>query len=80
MLSVAAKLERRRIMEPAVRGRADAKAKGKKFGRKPILTPHRQQEAGKRIATGETRRGVPRSYNVSQARISRLPPVEVLRG
>ena len=37
MLGVAAKLERRRIMERTARGRADAKAKGVKFGRKPIL-------------------------------------------
>jgi DNA invertase Pin-like site-specific DNA recombinase len=30
----------RRIMERTARGRADAKAKGVKFGRKPTLTPH----------------------------------------
>ena len=40
MLGVAAKLERRRMMERTVRGRADAKAKGVVFGRKPKLTPH----------------------------------------
>ena len=40
MLGVAAKLERRRIAERTARGRADAKAKGVKFGRKPTLTPH----------------------------------------
>src|SRR5208282_336516 len=34
MLGVAAKLERRRIKERTERGRADAKAKGVKFGRK----------------------------------------------
>jgi DNA invertase Pin-like site-specific DNA recombinase len=39
MLGVAAKLERRRIAERTARGRADAKAKGIKFGRKPVLTP-----------------------------------------
>ena len=39
MLGVAAKLERRRIKERTARGRADAKAKGVKFGRKPKLTP-----------------------------------------
>ena len=39
ILGVAAKLERRRILERTARGRADAKAKGVKFGRKPILTP-----------------------------------------
>jgi DNA invertase Pin-like site-specific DNA recombinase len=72
MLGVAAKLERRRIAERTARGRADAKAKGVKFGRKPALTPHQQQEARKRLAEGETQRSVARSYNVSQATISRL--------
>jgi DNA invertase Pin-like site-specific DNA recombinase len=71
MLGVAVKLERRRIAERTARGRADAKAKGVKFGRKPSLTPHQQQEARKRLAEGETQRSVARSYNVSQATISR---------
>jgi DNA invertase Pin-like site-specific DNA recombinase len=48
------------------------KAKGVKFGRKPKLTQHQQQEARERIAAGETQRSVARSYNVSQATISRL--------
>jgi DNA invertase Pin-like site-specific DNA recombinase len=72
ILGVAAKLERRRILERTARGRADAQAKGVKFGRKPKLTPHQQREARKRIATGETQRSVARSYNVSQSTISRL--------
>jgi DNA invertase Pin-like site-specific DNA recombinase len=72
MLGVSAKLERRRIMERTARGRADAKAKGVKFGRKPSLTPHQQREARARIAGGETQRSVARSYNVSQATISRV--------
>jgi DNA invertase Pin-like site-specific DNA recombinase len=45
MLGVAAKLERRRIVERTARGRADAKPKGAKFGRKPTLTLHQQREA-----------------------------------
>src|ERR1700720_3920656 len=72
MLSVAAKLERRRIAERTARGRADAKAKGVGFGRKPKLTAHQQREARQRIDAGETQRSVARSYNVSQATISRL--------
>ena len=75
MLGVAAKLERRRIVERTARGRADAKAKGDQFGRKPILTPRQQREARKRIDAGETQRSIARSYNVSQATISRLPPL-----
>jgi DNA invertase Pin-like site-specific DNA recombinase len=74
MLGIAAKLERRRTLERTARGRADAKAKGVKFGRKPILTTHQQNEARERIAAGETQRSVARSYNVSQSTISRLGP------
>jgi DNA invertase Pin-like site-specific DNA recombinase len=72
MLGVAAKLERRRIAERAARGRADAKAKGVRFGRKPKLTAHQRREARERIEAGETQRSVARSYNVSQSTISRL--------
>jgi DNA invertase Pin-like site-specific DNA recombinase len=69
ILGVAAKLERRRILERTARGRAEAKANGVKFGRKPILTPHRQKEGRKRLEAGETQRSVARSYNVSQSTI-----------
>jgi len=54
------------VPERTARSRADAKAKSVKFGRKPILTPHQQQEARKRLEAGETQR----SYNVSQSTIS----------
>ena len=54
------------------RGRELAKARGVKFGRKPILTPRQQQEARKRLEAGETQRSVARSYNVSQSTISWL--------
>jgi DNA invertase Pin-like site-specific DNA recombinase len=47
ILGVAAKLERRRILERTARGRADAKANSIKFGRKPIVTAHQQKEARK---------------------------------
>jgi hypothetical protein len=63
--------ERRCIAERTARGRADAKAKGVKFGRKPTLTAHQQREPRERIAAGETQRSVARTYNVSQATISR---------
>lgn len=77
-LGVAAKLERRRIAERTARGRADAKAKGVKFGRKPKLTEHQQREARARIEAGETQRSIARSYNVSQATISRLAFAQVM--
>jgi DNA invertase Pin-like site-specific DNA recombinase len=72
ILGLAAKPERRCILERTARGRADAKAKGVKFGRKPILTRHQRKEARKRLESGETQRSVARSYNVSQSMISRL--------
>jgi DNA invertase Pin-like site-specific DNA recombinase len=72
MLGVAAKLEGRRIAERTARGRADAKAKGVKFGRKPKLTAHQRREARERIEARETQRSVARTYNVSEATISRL--------
>jgi DNA invertase Pin-like site-specific DNA recombinase len=73
ILGVAAKLEHRRIKERTARGRADAKAKGVKFGRKPKLTPHQQREAiRRRDVEGETLRSIGRSYNVSAQTISRL--------
>ena len=73
MLGVAAKLERRRLKERTARGRADAKAKGVKFGRKPKLTIYQQHEAiQRRDVDGETLRSIGRSYNVSAQTISRL--------
>ena len=53
-------------------GRARAKAKGVRFGRKPILTSHQREEALGRLANGEAQADVARSYDVSQSTISRL--------
>ena len=75
IFGIAAKLERRRIIDRTTRGRADAKAKGVKFGRKPKLTPHQKAEAIKRRDKDrETLRSIGRSYNVSAATIGRLEP------
>jgi len=49
----------RRIKDRTARGRADAMAKGVKFGRKPKLTPHQRREAVKRRdKDGETLRSI----------------------
>jgi len=73
IFGIAAKLERRRIVDRTTRGRADAKAKGLKFGRKPTLTPHQKAEAIKRRdKQGETLRSIARSYNVSAQTTHRL--------
>jgi DNA invertase Pin-like site-specific DNA recombinase len=53
-------------------GTRAGKGAASNFGRKPILTPHQQQVARKRLEAGETQRSVARSYNVSQSTISRL--------
>jgi DNA invertase Pin-like site-specific DNA recombinase len=75
IFGIAAKLERRRIIERTARGRTDAKAKGVKFGRKPILTDFQRREAiNRRDKDGETLRSIARSYNVSAATIFRLSP------
>lgn len=79
ILGVTAKLERRRIMEGTARGRADAKANGVKWPQANSDVPSATRGAPAK-REGETQRGAARSYNVSQARISRLPPVELLRG
>jgi hypothetical protein len=56
-----------------MRGKADAKAGGVRFGRKPKLTPYQIAEAIKRRDSGmETHRSIARSYNVSASTISRL--------
>ena len=74
IFGIAAKLERYRIIDRTARGRADAKAKGVKFGRKPKLTPHQKAEAIKRRdKDGETLRSIARSYNVSVQTIGALP-------
>jgi DNA invertase Pin-like site-specific DNA recombinase len=73
MLGVAAKLERRRLKERMTLGRANAKARGVKFGRKPKLTEQQRREAIRRRESGEESfRAIAQSYNVSHQTISRL--------
>lgn len=69
-----AEFERELILARTGDGRARAKAKGVKFGRRPKLTPHQRQEALQRLQDGESQADVARSYAVSQATISRLSP------
>jgi len=75
VLGIAAKFERRRIKERTELGRAQAKERGVKFGRKPKLTEHQRREAIKRRDRGdETLREIARTYNVSHNTIARLTP------
>ena len=67
-----AEFERELILARTSDGRTRAKARGVRFGRPPALTPHQRQEAIQRLAEGHSQADVARSYNVSQATISRL--------
>jgi DNA invertase Pin-like site-specific DNA recombinase len=69
-----AEFERELILARTSDGRARAKAKGVRFGRPPSLTAHQRQEAIQRLANGEAQADIARSYDVSQATISRLSP------
>ena len=68
-----AEFERDLIRTRTGEGRARAKARGVKLGRKPKLTPHQKREAIARRERGdETLVEIGRSYNVSGWTISRL--------
>ena len=71
-LSAIAQDERELIAKRAGEGRAAAKAMGLRFGRKPKLDEHQQAEALKRLAAGESRRAIARSYRCSHSTIGRL--------
>jgi DNA invertase Pin-like site-specific DNA recombinase len=67
-----AEFERALIMTRTGEGRARAKARGIKFGRKPKLTAHQVAEAKARREAGEALADIGRSFNVSHSTISRL--------
>jgi DNA invertase Pin-like site-specific DNA recombinase len=67
-----AEFERELIRARTGEGRTRAKARGVKFGRPSVLTPHQRQEVMQRLAQGEAQADLARSYGVSQATISRL--------
>ena len=67
-----AEFERELIRARTGEGRKRAKASGVKFGRPAALTPQERQEALQRLANGNAQADVARTFNVSQATISRL--------
>lgn len=73
MLGGLAEFERELILARTSEGRARAKARGVKMGRKSKLTPHQRQDALTRLAANEPTREIARSYNVAHTTISRLP-------
>jgi DNA invertase Pin-like site-specific DNA recombinase len=67
-----AEYERHLILARTSGGRQRAQQRGVRFGRKPKLTLHQQQEALARRAAGEALVDIARSYAVSHSTISRL--------
>jgi DNA invertase Pin-like site-specific DNA recombinase len=67
-----AEFERELILARTSDGRVRAKARGVKFGRPSALTAHQRHEARQRLGNGEAQADVARTFNVSQATISRL--------
>jgi DNA invertase Pin-like site-specific DNA recombinase len=67
-----AEFERHLILARTSEGRKRAQQRGVRFGRKPKLTAHQQQEAFARMAAGEALVDIARSYAVSHSTISRL--------
>jgi DNA invertase Pin-like site-specific DNA recombinase len=67
-----AEFERHTILARTSEGRQRAQQRGVRFGRKPKLTVHQQQEALARRAAGEALVDIARSYAVSHSTISRL--------
>src|ERR671936_1604733 len=67
-----AEFERELIRARTGDGRKRAKARGVKFGPPTALTPHQRAEALQRLANGHAQADVARTFNVSQATISRL--------
>jgi DNA invertase Pin-like site-specific DNA recombinase len=73
VLAGLAEFERELIRACTGEGRARAKARGVKLGRKYKLTPHQRKEALARKESGkESQTEIARSYNVSHSTISRL--------
>ena len=71
-----AEFERELIRARTAEGRARARARGVRMGRRPKLTPHQRREALARLAAGEAVCEIARSYNVSHSTISRLREME----
>jgi DNA invertase Pin-like site-specific DNA recombinase len=72
ILAGLAEFERELILARTGEGRKRAKARGVKFGRPSALTAHQRLEAVQRLAKGEAQADVARTFNVSQATISRM--------
>ena len=79
-LSAMAEDERQRILARCNAGRQVAITKGVRFGPKPKLTRHQQDEALKRLAAGESCRAIAKTMAVHHATIARLAAATEERG
>ena len=71
-----AEFERDLIRSRTGEGRVRAKARGIKFGRKPILSPDQQAYVARLRGDGESVRHIARIMGVSKATIGRIPGCE----
>ena len=71
-LSAIAQDERERITKRANEGRAAAVARGGRFGRKPKLNPEQQEEALRRLSSGDSCRQIARLFKVSHTTVAKL--------
>ena len=60
------------INERTEEGRASAKKRGVKFGRKFKLTPHQRDQVRTMLKDGQSIRAIARQFNVSVATIDRI--------
>ena len=72
ILGSIAEFERELIRSRTSEGRQRAKARGVRFGRKPVLDQFQREEALKRREAGETLADIGRTFGVSHSTISRL--------
>lgn len=72
LLSAIASDERKRIIKRAEEGRAIARKKGVRLGRKPKLSEHQRQRALERLAAGDSASEIGRDMGVSHSTIVRL--------
>jgi DNA invertase Pin-like site-specific DNA recombinase len=74
VLSGLVEFERELIRARTSEGRARAKARGVRLGRRPKLTPHQKREALSRRVNNEPLTEIAPSYNVNHTTTSRLTP------
>ena len=70
-------LERSLIRDRTEEGRIAAKKRGVKFGRKPKLTSHQQEEVARMLKDGMGIRAIARHFNVGVATIDRVKNSEI---